>query len=218
MPQGPCVVLHLSFSIHNLLRLPPDPAQSDAALIAAANAGGDEGRRAFEALYHRYRDWVVNLAFRFTRDADGAADVAQEVFIYLLKKFPGFELTARLTTFLYPAVKNLSHTWRLKSRRFAGNDEALALQPDRAATAAADRAALGQADPARAELAQVMERLSEAHREVLLLRFVDDLSLAEIADMLGVPVGTVKSRIHHAIGALRDDPRVKDFFEISQEP
>ena len=190
------------------------PDQSDADLIAASNAGGDEGRRAFEALYRRHRDWVVNLALRFTRDADGAADVAQEVFIYLLRKFPGFELTARLTTFLYPAVKNLSHTWRLKSRRFAGNDEALSLQPDRAGSAAA---APGQADPARAELAAVMEKLSESHREVLLLRFVDDLSLAEIAELLSVPVGTVKSRIHHAIAALRDDPGVKDFFDISPE-
>ncbi len=201
-----------------LCPLSPDSSQSDAALIAAANAGGDGGRRAFEALYRRYRDWVVHLAMRFTRDADGAADVAQEVFIYLLRKFPGFQLTAKLTTFLYPAVKNLSHTWRLKTRRFAGDDEALALQPDRAATAAADSAAFGQADPARAELAAVMDKLSEAHREVLLLRFVDDLSLIEIADLLGVPVGTVKSRIHHAIATLRSDPRVKDFFDIPREP
>jgi RNA polymerase sigma-70 factor (ECF subfamily) len=182
----------------------PDP-RSDDQLIALANAGGDDGVRAFEALYHRYRDWVVSLAFRFTRSEDIALDVAQEVFIYLLRKFPGFELTAKLTTFLYPAVKNLSVTHRERAKRFGGSEEVLAAQP--AAASAPDGAA------AQGELAAVMESLSEAHREVLLLRFVDGLSLQEIAAIVQVPVGTVKSRLHNALNQLRDDPRAKKYFE-----
>src|SRR5256886_71956 len=54
----------------------------------------------------RHKNWVVSLATRFTGDADQALDVTQETFISLLSKFPGFKLTSRLTTFLYPAVKN----------------------------------------------------------------------------------------------------------------
>src|SRR5687768_16771157 len=81
-----------------------DP-RGDLDLIAAIN-DGDTG--AFEVLYHRHRDWVVNLAFRFVGDRDLALDVLQETFLYFVKKFPGFRLTANLKTFLYPAVKNLS--------------------------------------------------------------------------------------------------------------
>ena len=59
-------------------------------------------------------------------------------------------------------------------------------------------------------------RLSAERREVLTLRFVDDLSLAEIAAVLDVPLGTVKSRLHLAIRELREDRRIKDLF--SREP
>jgi RNA polymerase sigma-70 factor (ECF subfamily) len=71
------------------------------------------------------------------------------------------------------------------------------------------------ADPklARSELAAAMANLSVAHREVVLLRFVDDLSIDEIADALDVPAGTVKSRLHHAIAAMREDPHIRRFFE-----
>jgi RNA polymerase sigma-70 factor (ECF subfamily) len=77
---------------------------SDEALIDGANRGEVE---AFEALYRRYRDWVVAVAYRHTGDRDDALDVLQDTFAYLFGKFPGFALTARLTTFLYPVVKNL---------------------------------------------------------------------------------------------------------------
>jgi RNA polymerase sigma-70 factor (ECF subfamily) len=55
--------------------------------------------------------------------------------------------------------------------------------------------------------------LSEEHREVLLLRFVDCLSLAEIAEAIEIPLGTVKSRLHNALELLRQDERTKEFFE-----
>ena len=80
-------------------------SRSDQELIAAIN-NGDSG--AFELLYYRHRDWVVSLAYRFTGDRELALDVLQETFLYFLRKFPGFILTAQLKTFLYPAVRNLS--------------------------------------------------------------------------------------------------------------
>lgn len=67
-------------------------------------------------------------------------------------------------------------------------------------------------ETARDQLAAVVCGLGESHREVLLLRFVDGLSLGEIAGALEIPVGTVKSRLHHALDALRQDPRTKEFF------
>ena len=79
--------------------------KTDLELIDAINDGD---AAAFEALYRRYRDWVVNLGYRFTGDSELALDVMQDTFLYLVKKFPGFRLTSQLKTFLYPAVRNLS--------------------------------------------------------------------------------------------------------------
>ena len=102
----------------------------DAELVAAINQEGSHA--AFETLYRRHRDWTVNLAFRFTGDEALALDVMQETFLYLLRKFPGFELRASLRTFLYPAVRNLSIAARRKAGRCqagSGEEDLLATLP-----------------------------------------------------------------------------------------
>lgn len=180
----------------------------DLTLIACLNRGGDDAPEAFEQLYLRHKDWVTNLAFRFTGSRDLALDVTQEVFMYFLRKFPGFVLTAKLTTFLYPAVKNLAIAHRKKAARFASNDDALI---GISASNLGDEAA--QADQRKRELAEMMASLSEGHREVLLLRFVDGFSLQEVADALDIALGTVKSRLHNALATLRDDPRARQYFD-----
>ena len=175
---------------------------SDQELIDALNAGDV---RAFDALYHRYRDWVVRLAVRFTGNNDDALDVLQDTFGYVFRKFPGFRLTASMTTFLYPVVKNLSIAARRKRTRMASTD-ALPDAPHPAAPPDVD------AGRERSELAAAMAVLPETHREVLLMRFVDGLSLQEIATLLDIPEGTVKSRIHNAIATLRTDERARRYF------
>lgn len=181
---------------------PTSDPRSDLDLIAAIN-DGDAG--AFEILYYRHRDWVVNLAFRFTGDRDLALDVLQETFLYFVKKFPGFCLTANLKTFFYPAVKNLS----IAARRKAGRIQSTAEEQ-----AVIESAAVIDAAPGREEVLNIaLGTLSDEHREVLLLRFVDDLSLAEVAESLGIPLGTVKSRLHYALDTLRRDPRTRDLFD-----
>ena len=180
---------------------PPDP-RSDAELVAALN-GGDVS--AFNGLYWRYRDWVVRLAFRFTGHEEDALDVLQETFTYVLRKFPGFRLTAAMTTFLYPVVKHLALAARRKRVRMKAADEGvLDAIP-----------AHGGAEPgsARGELASVLASLPETHREVLLMRFVDGLALEEIARALDIPLGTVKSRMHNALATLRRDRRTQTYFE-----
>ena len=179
-------------------RASDDP--TDDALIAALN-GGDAA--AFDALYFRYRDWVLRLAHRLTGNPDDALDVLQETFAYFFRKSPGFILTARMTTFLYPVVKNLSIAARRKRQRHAA-DEAT---PEPAAP-------LDQnPEDARSELAAVLRSLPDMHREVLLMRFVDDMALADIAQALSIPEGTVKSRLHNAIAALKRDPRISQLRE-----
>ena len=177
---------------------PPDPRPDDA-LVAAANQGDES---ALAALYLRYRDWVIRLARRLTGNEEDALDVLQETFSYVCRKFPGFILTASMTTFLYPVVKNLSIAARRKRLRSIGGEALLADLPSEPAPSGSPRD----------NLAAVLSNLSFAHREVVLMRFVDAMSLEEIATALSVPLGTVKSRLHNALDSLRTDPRTRHYF------
>ena len=173
-------------------------SRSDEELIAAANAGDVA---AFEAIYRRYRDWVVRLACRFAGSEADALDVLQETFTYVLRKLPRLRLTASMSTFLYPVVKHLAIRARRKRMRHAPGDAMLEVAQARESP-----------PPAREELAAVVSVLPDAQREVLLMRFVDDMSLKEIADALGIPLGTVKSRLHAALRMLRQDERTRRHF------
>ncbi len=178
-----------------------DDPRSDGELVDAINTG-DDG--AFEALYFRYRDWVHGVATRFTRDHDFALDVLQETFAYVLRKCPSLKLTAEMKTFLYPVIKHTAIALRRKSLRFASDEEALAdlgARPD------------PPAESAREELASALRLLPAEQREVLLTRFVDDMTLQEIAHALNIPLGTVKSRLHHALKTLRENEHTRQYFD-----
>ena len=170
--------------------------------MAAINDGDPD---AFEALYLRHRDWAVNLAFRFAGDRELALDVLQEAFLYLLEKFPGFTLRAKFTTFLYPVIRNLALNARKKSQRYELVDDKLEeltepVEPD-------------VGENIEDQLRVMMRSLPAQQQEVLLLRFVDEHSLNEIAEMLEIPKGTVKSRLHNALRALAENHRTKKYFE-----
>ena len=169
--------------------------RTDLELVAAINDGDEH---AFEVIYVRYRDWVTNLAYRFTGHHDDALDVMQETFAYFVRKFPGFELTAQITTFFYPAVRNLSIAARKKRQRSTSSEENF------------DLFAEPEADESlhRDEFSEMLKSLSDAHREILLMRFVDNMTQPEIAEALDLPLGTVKSRLHHAVQAVRNSPAV----------
>jgi RNA polymerase sigma-70 factor (ECF subfamily) len=177
--------------------------RSDEELIAAINRGDVA---AFEALYRRHRDWVLRMAGRWARDPDDALDVLQDTFLYLLGKFPGFRLTVRLTTFLYPVIKNTA--LRVREKRRFQLENATVEAPETVDPIGLDDAALRRRD-----LETVMSGLTDEQREVVLLRFVDGYRVDEIAELLRIPAGTVKSRIHYAIESLRRAPRVRHYFE-----
>lgn len=174
--------------------------ESDEKLIKRINRGDLD---AFETLYHRHRDWVYRLAYRFTRDHELAQDVVQETFTYLLKKFPGFELTAHITTFLYPTVKFTSLNMLRQRQRNDGVD----IEPETIPVPAPENT-----DAARSDLAAALSVLPNAQREVVLMRFVDGLTADEIAAALDIPAGTVKSRLHKALQTLRENPKTKSYF------
>ena len=172
-----------------------DSVPDDPALIHRINEGDGE---AFEILYRRHRDWVFRMACRLTGSTHLADDVLQETFCYFLGKFPGFDLRCGLRTFFYPVVRNLSLNVVKKARRYDGGPEAEAHLEK---LAAPQRAAEGD-DAIR----EIIAGLSADHREILLLRFVDGMTLPEIAELTAIPLGTAKSRLHYALGALRNHP------------
>ncbi len=173
--------------------------ETDQKLIAAANSGDSQ---AFEMLYLRYRDWVYALAMRFTGNAAQTADVVQETFLYLLKKFPGFELRTSMKSFLYPAVRHIAVTIARQSRRTMSDEELLRQAPARQPDVAADHE----------DLAAALAGLPPDQHQVVLMRFVDDMSLAESAAALDLPLNTIKARLYRALQALRDDPRTRRYF------
>ena len=140
----------------------PD-ARTDAELIEAARAGD---AAAFEAIYFRYRDWVVRVAMRFTNNQDDALETLQDTFAYLLRKLPNLYLSARMTTFLYPVVKHCALTATQKTRRIRLRDDSTPEPEDDPAPAEA---------VGRSDLEVVLAGLPAEQREALLLRFVDDV-------------------------------------------
>ena len=174
--------------------------KSDQELIEAINDGSQE---AFETLYYRYRDWVVNLAWRFTGSRNDALDVLQETFAYFMGKFPGFKLTCSLTTFLYPAVKHISLNIRSKNKHFVSENDVSVEIIDPKGNIAGSYST---------ELAAVLKFLPVELREVLLMKYFDDMSHEEISEALNTPLGTVKSRLHRALRILRQDARTRSYF------
>jgi RNA polymerase sigma-70 factor (ECF subfamily) len=167
-----------------------------------ARAAGRGDAVAFEALYRRHRGLVLGLARRFAGPAL-AVDVAQEVFLYLLARLPDLSFRGRLGTFLYPVVKHVAAAARRRENRhgsFEGRDPA-------------EPAARAPAAPEDEDLAAALQALPEVQREVVWLRFADGFSLEEIATTLSIPLGTVKSRLHHALEALRQHPRTRRYHE-----
>jgi RNA polymerase sigma-70 factor (ECF subfamily) len=164
---------------------------TDDALIAQARDGDEQ---AFASLYRRHRDWVIRIAWRITGSRDDALDVLQDAFTYLFRKVadPTFALSTTLRGFLYPTVRHLALDRRRRRSDVDVDDlaDVLPAPPDpTTGTAHALRTALSTLPPAQ--------------REVVVRRFADDLSLQQIAEASGVPLGTVKSRLHHALAAIR---------------
>lgn len=162
-------------------------ASQDLALVALANRGD---AAAFESLYHRHKDWVLGVARRYSSSPDDALDILQDTFAYFFGKFPGFVLTAALRAFLFPVVKHSALTKLRKERRLEGLD-------------GVSEARLAVAPVEPTEIDTLLASLPETHREVVWLRFADDMSLQDIAAALEIPLGTVKSRLHNGLEMLR---------------
>lgn len=168
-------------------------------LVMRAQRGEQD---AFRVLVERYQSLVYTLALRMTDDADDAWDVAQEAFLKAWQGLPRFRMHAKFSTWLYRLTTNAATD--LLRRRQRRPEEPLPEEgPDPADPAPTPHQQAEQGER-REILYQCVAQLSENHRKILLLREVNGLGYDEIAQVLELSEGTVKSRLARARRELRE--------------
>jgi RNA polymerase sigma-70 factor (ECF subfamily) len=170
-----------------------EPSADDAALLARLCAGD---ARAFEALVSTYQHRVFGVALRMLGSRVEAEDVAQETFLRAHRALGAFRGDARLGTWLYAIVSRLCLNHLASApRRHERSDDAALL---RLAAPAADAAAALERSELEAALQQAIAELPHERRIVVVLRDLEGLAYEEIAETLGLELGTVRSRLHRA--------------------
>lgn len=157
------------------------------------------GRTAFEQLLDRYERRVYNLAFRMLGDPTEAEDATQDIFVQVHRSLPGFRGQSRLDTWIHRIGVNVC----LQRRRRRKLPTVELLEHDPVTEGEEDPIHAAMAGELRSCLEDAIQRLPEAQRTVVLLHGMQGLSYSEVADALGCPVGTVKSRLSTAFRRLR---------------
>jgi RNA polymerase sigma-70 factor (ECF subfamily) len=169
--------------------------------------GGD--REAVIVLVEKYQDELVGFFYHLCWDQTIAEELAQDVFVRLYGARERWQPTARLRTWIYRIAHNL---WIDHLRRKRGH---LSIDEERAgglrladvlvAAPAADPEAAERDERIRNRVREALDGLPEGQREVFVLANNHGLKYGDIAEALGIPEGTVKSRMHHAVRFLRDE-------------
>jgi RNA polymerase sigma-70 factor (ECF subfamily) len=176
--------------------------------VARAQAGDDE---AFTTLVERYQDRVYRLTLRLTRSPEEARDATQDTFLTLVRKLGSFRGESAFGSWLYRVAANAA---LLRLRKRKNHPEVLAEDPgvsfDDAGKIAGEvvdftpqAEELAQSAELREKLEEAVARLPEPYRLVFLLRDVEERSTEEVAEILGLSLANVKTRLHRARLALR---------------
>jgi RNA polymerase sigma-70 factor (ECF subfamily) len=172
--------------------------------------GGD--RQAFTLLVRRYQSPLYNFALRHLQSPPAAEEVVQETFVRVLQSATAFMQTSRFTSWLYAIARNLciDVLRKQRQRRHPSLDEPTHSE-DATGMTLGERSADGRASVERAavsteirvRLLSAVAQLPEEQREVFLLREMSNLPFKEIAEVVGVPENTVKSRMRYALERLQ---------------
>ncbi len=169
---------------------------ADRALVVAARAGSPD---AFASLVDRYRAPVVRLAYRLTRDADEAKDIAQDAFFRAYRRLAEFHPDRPFSRWLFVIARNASLDALRRRRRAAAHG----LDVDPQHELGPEEIALRNEEAERVR--EALEALPERYRLVLELYYVSGLRYREIAEALGIPIGTVKTFLSRAKRQLREE-------------
>ncbi len=181
---------------------------SDHALIEATRNGDEQ---AFAEIVSRYRNQITNFLYRFLNDYDEAVDLAQETFVRVYFAIDRYHTQYAFSTYIYRIAANLaiSEIRRRKRRRLlsltglfqSDDDSQVEFQPP-------DTRNLPDADLIEAEqsrtIAKAIAALPEKYRVPIILRDIEGKSYDEIAEIMGLGLGTTKSRISRARGLLKE--------------
>ncbi len=169
---------------------------------------------AYEILVQRYKNPLMNFVFRFLGDYEACVDVVQETFIKVYRHKDSYKSIAKFSTWIYTIAGNLAKTelQRRKRRKIFsinayGEDEETYEIPDEAY-----RPDVITDSGIKDEIIQnALQKVSNAYREVVILRDIQELSYEEIAEITGLAVGTVKSRINRGRAQLQK--MLKDIYK-----
>lgn len=174
----------------------------DDQLIDDARQGS---QRAFTRLVECNQDKLFAAMLRYLRCREDAEEAVQEAFVRAFARLNSFHRDAKFSTWLYRIAFNAAMTGRRKHRPGLSLDEKLenaGFEPVDVRSEGSDQSLLRNED---IELVhKALDSLSDNHRAILVLRELDDLAYEEIADVLGISIGTVRSRISRARGHLRE--------------
>jgi len=180
--------------------------RDDAELVRLAQASDN---RAFDELVRRYRDKVFRLSFKILRQEDDAAEALQDAFLSAYRGLKKFKAESTFSTWLYRIATNASlMKYRKRRDDHFSLDQSQSNDEDAETLQLPDWSTQPVQDLLDAETREVMaegiQRLPEELRTVFVLRDVEGLSNAEVAEVLELSVAAVKSRLHRARIALRE--------------
>jgi len=184
--------------LSNIIKTTSRGGATRAYLEASTVPPRDDRCELFERLYARYSRGLYAFLYHLLGERAAAEDILQETFLRAFKKYSHFEERAKISTWLYTIARNLALNYLKKKKR----GEITAREPVGLAKNE-DVAAQVEQKEMLMKLQDAIARLSPKHREALLLKLQGGLSYKEIAAITGARIGTVRSRVHYAISALR---------------
>jgi RNA polymerase sigma-70 factor, ECF subfamily len=158
-------------------------------------------RAAFEDVVERYYGRVYRQLWHLCGQVETAADLTQETFVQAWKSLPSFQGRSGLRTWLYTIAVRVWQRWKERS---SGHEHLLLDElADTLPDPDGDPAALAETHHLQEAVREALQRLPEAYREALVLFYLQGMKYQEIADALGIPLGTVKSRLHGGLQRIK---------------
>lgn len=178
-------------------------AFEDTALVESVRKGD---MQAFASLIAKYQDRVFNMVYRMSRSREDAEELTQEAFLTALKKMSQFRGHSGFYTWIFRIAANLviSYSRRSGRIRFQSLSSSEEFTETLAGKSNGDPQAIVVAAERQARVMEALEELDEEMRLVVILRDIEDMDYNMISEVLEVPMGTVKSRLHRGRCELKD--------------